>query len=159
MHYVRPSFTVALLSERNFSWSSRYSISLPGDNGFFSCRGYNDWQFWACWLGGITAADWHSGRPGHPIWFILPSCHVTLFWLRVKFFIITCPSLDVRLEVGSLWRCCLLLVKMWCNTMTHHTVKPRPEAHMDVILFEVLLKSIDLIPQQQILQKHYLYYR
>ena len=26
-----------------------------------------------------------------------------------------------------------------------HTVKPRPEAHMDMILFEVFLKSIDLI--------------
>ena len=33
-----------------------------------------------------------------------------------------------------------------------HTVKPRPEAHMDMILFEVFLKNIDLIPQQQILQ-------
>ena len=30
---------------------------------------------------------------------------------------------------------------------------------MDMILFEVLLKNIDLIPQQQILQQHYLYYR
>ena len=40
-----------------------------------------------------------------------------------------------------------------------YTVKPRPEAHMDMILFEVFLKSIDLIPQQQILQRHYLYYR
>ena len=30
---------------------------------------------------------------------------------------------------------------------------------MDMILFEVFLKSIDLIPQQQILQRHYLYYR
>ena len=39
------------------------------------------------------------------------------------------------------------------------TVKPRPGAHMDMILFEVFLKSIDLIPQQQILQRHYLYYR
>ena len=37
----------------------------------------------------------------------------------------------------------------------HHTVKPRPEAHMDMLF----LKSIDLIPQQQILQRHYLYYR
>ena len=27
---------------------------------------------------------------------------------------------------------------------------------MDMILFEVFLKSIDLIPQQQILQQHYL---
>ena len=32
------------------------------------------------------------------------------------------------------------------------TVIPRPEAHMDMILFEVFMKSIDLIPQQQILQ-------
>ena len=40
-----------------------------------------------------------------------------------------------------------------------HTVKPRPEAHMDMIHFEVFLKSIDLIPQQQILQRHNLYYR
>ena len=39
------------------------------------------------------------------------------------------------------------------------TVKPRPEAHMDMILFEVFLKSIDLIPQQQVVQRHYLYYR
>ena len=30
---------------------------------------------------------------------------------------------------------------------------------MDMIRFEVFLKSIDLIPQQQILQWHYLYYR
>ena len=30
---------------------------------------------------------------------------------------------------------------------------------MDMILFEVFLKSIDLIPEQQILQRHYLYYR
>ena len=38
------------------------------------------------------------------------------------------------------------------------TVKPRPEAHIDMILFEMFLKSIDLISQQQILQRHYLYY-
>ena len=31
-----------------------------------------------------------------------------------------------------------------------HTVKPRPEAHMDMILFEVFLKNIHLIPQDQI---------
>ena len=30
------------------------------------------------------------------------------------------------------------------------TVKPRPEAHMDMILFEVFLKNIHLIPQDQI---------
>ena len=40
-----------------------------------------------------------------------------------------------------------------------HTVKPRPEAHIDMILFEVFLKSIDSIPQQQILQRYDLYYR
>ena len=32
------------------------------------------------------------------------------------------------------------------------TVKPRPEAHMDMILFEVLWKNIHLIPQDQIVQ-------
>ena len=37
--------------------------------------------------------------------------------------------------------------------------KPRPEANMDMILLELFLKSIDLIPQQQILQRHHLYYR
>ena len=31
-------------------------------------------------------------------------------------------------------------------TGTKHTVKPRPEAHMDMILFEVFLKNIHLIP-------------
>ena len=36
-----------------------------------------------------------------------------------------------------------------------NTVKPRPEAHIDMILFEVFLKGIDLIPQQQILQRHW----
>ena len=37
-----------------------------------------------------------------------------------------------------------------------HTVKPRPEAHMDMILFEVFLKNIHLIPQYQIVRRHYL---
>ena len=45
------------------------------------------------------------------------------------------------------------------NILGMNTVKPRPEAHMDMILFEVFLKSIDLIPQQHILQRRYLYYR
>ena len=44
-----------------------------------------------------------------------------------------------------------------CNRIIKITGKPRPEAHMDMILFEVYLKSNDLIPQQQILQRHYLY--
>ena len=35
--------------------------------------------------------------------------------------------------------------------------KPRPEAHMDMILFDVFLKNIHLIPQDQIVQWHYLY--
>ena len=47
----------------------------------------------------------------------------------------------------------------WGSSPKADTVRPRPEAHMDMILFEVFLKSIDLIPQQQILQRHYLYYR
>ena len=41
----------------------------------------------------------------------------------------------------------------------HTTVKPRPEAHMGMIPPEALLKGIGLIPQQQTLQQHYLYYR
>ena len=41
------------------------------------------------------------------------------------------------------------LTWMYCGT-----VKPHPEAHMDMIIFEVFLKSINLIPQQQILQRH-----
>ena len=40
-----------------------------------------------------------------------------------------------------------------------YTVKPRPVAQIDMILFEVFLKNIHLIQQQQILQRHYLYYR
>ena len=53
-------------------------------------------------------------------------------------------------------KCFLPKKKLQVITMI---VKPRPEAHMDIILFEVFLKSIDLILQQQILQRHYLYYR
>ena len=49
-------------------------------------------------------------------------------------------------------------ILIYDSNNTIDTVKPRPEAHMDMILFEVFLKSIDLIPQQ-ILQRHYLYYR
>ena len=32
------------------------------------------------------------------------------------------------------------------------TVKPRPEAHMDMTPFQVFLKNIHLIPQNQIVQ-------
>ena len=35
-----------------------------------------------------------------------------------------------------------MIVSVMCDT-----VKPRPEEHRDMILFEVFLKSIDLIPQ------------
>ena len=53
--------------------------------------------------------------------------------------------------------------KCWITCLDYnpdlwYTVKPRPQAHMDMIPFEVFLKSIDLIPQQQILKWH-LYYR
>ena len=34
---------------------------------------------------------------------------------------------------------------------TFYTVQPRPKKHPDMILFEVFMKSIDLIAQQQIL--------
>ena len=47
----------------------------------------------------------------------------------------------------------------WVHKLRSNTLKPRPEAHMDMILFEMFLKSIDLISQQQILQRHYSYYR
>ena len=47
---------------------------------------------------------------------------------------------------------CTSLEKIWRNSLTRNTVKPRPEAHMDMILFEVFLKNIHLIPQDQIVQ-------
>ena len=51
-------------------------------------------------------------------------------------------------------------IKMSMVKPVTYTIKPRLEAHMDMILFEVFLKSIGLIPQQQILvQRYYLYYR
>ena len=59
----------------------------------------------------------------------------------------------------SLWRMSIVYLNENLFNNQHITVKPRPEAHMDLILFEVFLKSIDLIPQQQILQRHYLYYK
>ena len=37
-------------------------------------------------------------------------------------------------------------------TSVLYTVKPRQEAHMDMILFEVFLKNIHSIPQDQIVQ-------
>ena len=43
-------------------------------------------------------------------------------------------------------------MRMTPNEINTHTVKPRPEAHMDMILFEVFLKNIYLIPQDQIAQ-------
>ena len=41
----------------------------------------------------------------------------------------------------------IILHKLRQYQLVSHTVKPRPEAHMDMILFEVFFKSIDLIPQ------------
>ena len=49
--------------------------------------------------------------------------------------------------------CCLQQQQMY---VVMYTVKPRPEAHMDMIHFEVFLKNIHLIPQDQIVQWHYL---
>ena len=37
-----------------------------------------------------------------------------------------------------------------CDIFVYISVKPHPEAHIDMILFEVFLKNIDLIPQQHI---------
>ena len=50
-----------------FSWSSHYSKkSIRVLNGFpSSWRGYNDWQFWACWLRWMPitlTGNWHSRR-------------------------------------------------------------------------------------------------
>ena len=41
------------------------------------------------------------------------------------------------------------LMLLYTVKVNYHTVKPRPEAHMDMILFEVFLKSIDLIPNNR----------
>ena len=49
---------------------------------------------------------------------------------------------------------------MYGQEIYQATVKPRLEVHMDMILFEVFFfKEHKLIPQQHILQRHYLYYR
>ena len=50
-----------------------------------------------------------------------------------------------------------MLNNLYQVTTMQNTVKPRPEAHMDMILFEVFLKSTDLIPQQQILYNATIY--
>ena len=42
----------------------------------------------------------------------------------------------------------VLLYSISVNAILY--IKPRPEAHMDMILFDVFLKSINFIPQQQI---------
>ena len=75
-HYVRPSFTVSLLSRRNFSWSSHYSKSLQGIEWFSQLAGLQWLTVLSMLIGpcGITTGDWH-----------ILSCYVTLFWLRVKF--------------------------------------------------------------------------
>ena len=52
---------------------------------------------------------------------------------------VTCPVNPIQLTV-------LYLI----NTI--HTVTPRPEAHLGMILFEVFWKNIHLIPQDQIVQ-------
>ena len=44
------------------------------------------------------------------------------------------------------------LFEIEVDLSSHHTVKPHPEAHMNMILFEVCLKNIHLTPQDQIIQ-------
>ena len=55
------------------------------------------------------------------------------------------------------------LSRMWVfkilTNQPYRKASSRGAYGLDMILFEVFLKSIDLIPQQQILQQHYLYYR
>ena len=57
---------------------------------------------------------------------------------------------DIRIMIRCPFVQC---VDLGLDLPKRSTVKPRPEAHMDMILFEVFLKSIVLIPQQQILQR------
>ena len=66
---VRPSFTIfPTRSEEFLLVQSLLKKSTRVLNGFPSWWGYNDQQFWACWLGlGIIAGDWH-----------IISCYVTL---------------------------------------------------------------------------------
>ena len=82
-------------------------------NGFPSWQGYNDWQFWACWLGGILAGDWH-------IWFILPSCNVTLFWPRVNFD--KFPSYEYNMWCQETTKMRNQLFKHNCSIMNHHDI-------------------------------------
>ena len=72
---------------------------------------------------------------------------------------LTCPYFSFFSAVVLVYPIFLLCNAVAKTTTNTTTVKPRPKAHMDMILFEGFLKSIDLIPQQQILQRHYLYYR
>ena len=56
---------------------------------------------------------------------------------------------------GTAWFC--LSNEVHQNEIVDYvTVKPRLEVHMDMILFEVILKNIHLIPQDQIVQWRYL---
>ena len=67
------------------------------------------------------------------LWDMNVICH--LIWYGMCVYLKWCLARTLTRELGR------------CNT-----VKPRPEAHMDVILFEVCLKNIQLIPQEQIVQ-------
>ena len=51
------------------------------------------------------------------------------------------PSVQKKLKFGK-------------KNRPSYTVKPRPEAHMHMIRFEVFLKNIHLIPQDQMVHKH-----
>ena len=62
----------------------------------------------------------------------------------------------------------VLLISCWKKTFmidtvveytVYHKTSSRGAYIMDMIIFEVFLKSIDLIPQQQVLQRQYLYYK
>ena len=67
--------------------------------------------------------------------------------------------INTSLEFGDFIDVESLLQMVTCHTLNDDiTVKPHPEAHMDMILFEVFLRNIHLIPQDQIVQWHYLNY-
>ena len=67
---------------------------------------------------------------------------------------VRCFSHDTVIQAANFTKCKIIIKS--CMYILMHAVKPRPEAHMDIILFEVFLKNIHLIPQDQIVQWHYL---
>ena len=94
---------------------------------------------------------------------LMRRCLMYIIIKKTRVFFLYSTYHDTLYDIRQ-WQC--LHSHIWISfkyeklNKTSYTVKPRPEAHMDMILFEVFLKSIDLISQQQqILQRQYLYNR